>query len=77
MIAKVCNANMSITVVVNDYETSLQRSSMEAASGRLGVPSGSNFNSEQTDVMSKGHQAHGHVNKRDVQASDTVQWLMK
>lgn len=62
--------NVSIMVVVNDYEISLKRSSVEAAAGRSGVPSGSNFHSEVTDVMNKGHQDNGHVNERDDQASD-------
>ena len=56
MIAKVCDANMPIMVVVKDYKTSLQRSNMEAVAGRPGIPSDSNFNSEQTDVTSKGNK---------------------
>lgn len=72
-IVKMCDANVSIMVGVKDYERSLKRSTMEAAAGRPGVDSGSNFNSELTDVTSKGHQDNAQVNERDVQASDMVQ----
>lgn len=62
--------NVSIMVAAKDYETRLKRSSMEAAAGRSGEPSGSSFHSELTDAMNKGHQDNGHVNERDAQASD-------